>query len=89
MDYDQRQCPACTNRVEDDVHANFHCRTYAQQLQSLHYEELFDSAHSLRSFLASDPPHRVAALLIDCQNARLLSQRDEDLDSLLSVDHDA
>ena len=78
---------ACTNRVEDEVHAIFHCRTYAQQ--RLHYEDLFDSAHSLRSFLASNPPHRVAAFLIDCQNARLLGQRDEDLDSLLSLDHDA
>ena len=61
VDYDQRRCPACTNRVKDEVHAIFHCRTYAQQ--RLHYEDLFDSAHSLRSFLASNPPHRVAAFL--------------------------
>ena len=87
VDYGQRRCPACTGCVDDEVHAIFHCRTYAQQ--RLYYEDLFDSADSLRSFLASNLPHRVAAFLHDCQNARLFGQRDEDLDSLLSLDHDA
>lgn len=87
VDYDQRRCPACNSQVEDEVHAVFQCRTYTHQ--RLQYEDLFDSAHSLRSFLASNPAHRVAAFLMDCQEARVSGQSDIDLDSTMSLDDDA
>lgn len=58
----KRRCPACSSQVEDEVHAVFHCPTYMHP--RLQYGDLFDSAHSLRSFLASNPAHRVAAFFL-------------------------
>ena len=87
VDYGQRRCPVCTDCIEDEDHAIFHCRTYTQQ--RLEFGDLFENAHSLRSFLASNPPHRVAAFLSDCHDVRLFGQRDVDLDSIMSLDHDA
>ena len=86
VDYAQRGCPTCTDCIEDEDHAIFHCRTYTQQ--RLLYEDLFESARNVRSFLVSNPPHRVAAFLTDCHNVRLFGQRDIDLDSIMSLDHD-
>ena len=85
-DYDQRRCPSCPNSVEDEHHAIFNCRTYTSQ--RLIYEDLFENASNLRSFLVSNPPHRVAEFLTDCHNVRLFGQLDVDLDSIMSLDHD-
>ena len=86
VDYAQRRCPTCTDCIENEEHAIFHCRTYTHQ--RLLYEDLFGSTHSLRSFLVNNPPHRVADFLTDCHNVRLFGQRDVDLDSIMSLDHD-
>ena len=49
---------------------------------------LQESHKNLRSFLVSNPPHKVAAFLTDCHNVRLFGQRDTELDSIMSLDHD-
>ena len=51
MDYEQRRCPSCSHCVEDEVHAIFHCRTYAHL--RLIFEDLFEHGENLRTFLAS------------------------------------
>ena len=79
-------CPTCTRCIEDEDHAIFHCRTYTQQRPE--YEDLFENSQNLRSFLVSNPPHRVAHFLNDCHDVRLFGQRDVDLASLLGLDHD-
>ena len=72
--YDQRLCPVCKDRVEDEVHAIFDCRSYVW-LRNV-YEDLFDqciadgTGKSLRTFLASNPPHRVADFLEACRKVR-------------------
>ena len=73
MPYDQRFCPACSGCIEDEAHAIFQCRSYTYQ--RIVFEDLFDlqqngAETSLRSFLASNPPHRVAQFLQACRNVR-------------------
>ena len=77
VSYDQRRCPSCLDCIEDEMHAIFHCRTYT--LQRLIYSDLFASGNdlnNLRSFLASNPPHRVANFLTDCCNVAMFGQLD-------------
>ena len=76
VSYEQRRCPSCPDCIEDEMHAIFHCTNI---LQRLIYSDLFESGNdvdSLRSFLASNPPHRVANFLIDCRNVAMLGQPD-------------
>ena len=72
VDHGERRCPSCPDRVEDEMHAIFHCPAFT--LQRLIYEDLFEGPESLRSFLASNPPHRVAQFLTACRNARMCSK---------------
>jgi hypothetical protein len=69
--YDQRFCPVCEGCVEDEVHAIFDCKSYVWQ--RLQFEDLFEqpagAERSLRAFLASNPPHRVADFLESCHRA--------------------
>ena len=71
--YDQRLCPACEGCIEDEAHAIFDCRSYTYQ--RLIFEDIFDlqqagAERSLRTFLASNPPHRVAQFLEACRSVR-------------------
>ncbi len=86
VDYGQRRCPTCSSCIEDEDHAIFHCRTYTHQ--RLIYEDLFENANSLRSFLVNNPPHKIAAFLNECRNARAFGQFDVDLDFSSGLDHD-
>ena len=76
VEYESRRCPICTHCVEDEMHAIFDCRSYAHE--RLIHADLFESADSLRSFLASNPPHSVAKFLDDCRNVRAVGPIDVD-----------
>ena len=51
--------------------------------------DLYEHRENLRSFLASNPAHRVASFLIACRNARMNGLQDFDLqdDSSVSQEH--
>ena len=81
MDYGERWCPSCSNCIEDETHAIFHCRSYT--FQRLWYSDLFDEHDSsLRSFLVCNPAHRVAQFLDQCRDVRLHGLQDCELDFL-------
>ena len=70
VEYEQRQCPMCREScVEDELHAIFDCGSYVFQRNS--FDDLFENGCSLRSFLASNPPHRVVAFLDGCRATRV------------------
>ena len=83
VEHDERWCPSCTNCVDDEMHAIFYCRSYA--LQRSLFSDLFETAQTLRAFLASNPPHRVALFLEACASTRLNGLPSADLDSTLSL----
>lgn len=87
VDYDQRRCPSCPGSIEDEMHAIFHCRTYT--FERLIFADLFTNADNSRSFLASNPPHKVAQFLAVCRRVRLFGRPDVDLDSIMSLDDDS
>ena len=74
VDYEERGCPSCPDHVEDEIHAIFHGRSFT--LERLIYEDLFDGPECLRSFLVSNPPHRVAKFLEACRAVRLHSHQE-------------
>lgn len=65
--YHGRLCPTC-RCVDNEMHAIFHCRIYSQQRQL--FPDLFSHTgpQTLRAFLASNPPHRLALFLTACKS---------------------
>ena len=70
-DLQKRLCPTC-RVVDDEAHAIFSCPYYSAQRAK--FADLFAGERSLRSFLVSNPTHRVALFLTECRAARLIKE---------------
>ena len=70
---ENRFCPHCSNAVDDELHAIFHCP--ANEHIRERFADLFatENAADLYSFLCHNSAHRVALFLTECRAARMLN----------------
>ena len=73
VDFEDRHCPTCSDAIEDEHHALFHCPDY-DHLRSK-YADLFSTPRSVRSFLTQTAAHRVALFRTECRALRIGNRR--------------
>ena len=69
LPYDDRVCPSCCTQVDNEWHALFVCPVYDQHRE--HFADLFQTTHTIKSFLEQNCTHRLALFLTACRGSRL------------------